>query len=136
MFLTDLVESLITSFDIKNESAKDPIISRVIDYVLFAWSTEKNLSLAFDRYKNRKVELSIDQGSLIWGSHVIIPKALQPHVLESLHEAHPGMSQTKSLARSNFWWVKMDKVIDKRVKMCESCQKHQSVPASAWVHPW
>ena len=56
--------------------------------------------------------------------------------IESLHEAHPGMSRMKSLARSYFWWVKIDKDIEKRVKTCESCQKHQLMPASAPVHPW
>ena len=30
VFLTDLVESSVTSVDVKDESAKDPIISRVI----------------------------------------------------------------------------------------------------------
>ena len=33
MFLTDLVESTVTSLDVKNESAKDPIICRIIHYV-------------------------------------------------------------------------------------------------------
>ena len=42
----------------------------------------------------------------------------------------------KSLARSYFWWVKIDEDIKKIVKTCESCQKHQSMPASALVHPW
>ena len=80
--------------------------------------------------------IKYDQGFFIWGNRVIIAKALQPNVLENLHEAHPGMSRMKSLARSYFWWVKMDEDIKKRVKMCESCQKHQSILASALVYPW
>ena len=103
VFLTDLAESPVTSFDVKNESAKDPIISRVIHYVQFGRPREKTLSPAFDPYKNWKVELSIDQGYLIWGNCVIVPKSLQPNVLESLHEAHPGMSRMKPLARLYFW---------------------------------
>ena len=55
----------ITSLDIQNKSAKDPIISRVIHYVQFGWPTEKTLSPVFDPYKNGKVELSIDHGRLI-----------------------------------------------------------------------
>ena len=58
VFLTDLAESPVTSLDIKNESAKDPIISRVIHYVQFGWAMEKTLSLAFDPYKNHNVELN------------------------------------------------------------------------------
>ena len=84
------------------------------------------------------MELSIDdQGFFIWGNRVIIAKALQPNVLENLHEAHPGMSRMKSLARSYFWWVKMDEDIKKRVKMCESCNQsyiNQSLPQHRFIH--
>ena len=121
VFLTGVVEPSVTSLtlcmkglNVKNESTKDPIISRVINYIQFVSPTEKALSPVFDPYKNRKVELSIDQGC--WGNRAIIPKALQPNVLESLHEANPGMFQMKSLARSYFWWVKIDEDIEKRLK--------------------
>lgn len=42
----------------------------------------------------------------------------------------------KSLARLFFWWVKIDEHIAKRVKTCESCPRHQSMPVPASVHPW
>ena len=74
------------------------------------------MSPAFDPYKNRKVELSIDQGCF--------------------NEAQPRISRMKSLARSCLLWVKMNEDIEKRVKTCESCQKHQLMSASAQVHPW
>ena len=102
MFLTDLVKLPLTHLDVKNKSAKDPIISRVIHYAQFGWLTEKTLSSAFDLYKNRKVELGIDQDSLIWENRPIIPKTLQPKVLESLHEAHSRISRMKSLSKSYF----------------------------------
>ena len=111
VFLTDLVESPVTSLDVKNESAIDPIITRVIHYVLLGWPTEKALSPAFDPYKNHKEELSIYQGFLIWDNRVLIPETLQLNLLESLHEAHPGISRMKSLASSYFWWVNMDEDI-------------------------
>ena len=117
VFLTDLVESPVTSLDIKNESFKGPVISRVIDYVQFGWSTEKKLDLAFDPYENRKVELNIDQGCLIWENRVIIPKMLQLNVLKSLHEAHPVMSRMKSLARLYFCWVKWTETLKKELKL-------------------
>ena len=63
----------------------------------------KKLSPAFGPFKNHEVGLSIDQGCLIWGNRVIIPKTIQQNVLESLHEAHPGMSRMKYLARLYFW---------------------------------
>ena len=99
VFLTDLVESPVTSLDIKNESFKGPVISRVIYYVQI------------------KVELNIDQGCLIWENRVIIPKMLQLNVLKSLHEAHPVMSRMKSLARLYFCWVKWTETLKKELKL-------------------
>ena len=63
--MADQVESPVTSLDVKNESAKDPIISRIMCYTQLGWPTEKTLIPAFDPFKNRKVELSIGQGCLI-----------------------------------------------------------------------
>ena len=72
----------------------------------------------------------------LWGNRVIIPKPLHMNELESLHEEHPGMSQMKYLVRSYFLLVKADEGIEIRVKTCESCQKHQSIPALVPVHLW
>ena len=48
VFLRDLVESHITSLDIKNELSKDRIISSVIYFFQFGLPTTKTLSPAFD----------------------------------------------------------------------------------------
>ena len=48
----------------------------------------------------------------------------------------PRNSRMKSFMRLYFWWVKVNEDNEKRVKWSESCQKHQSKPASALVHPW
>ena len=72
----------------------------------------------------------------LWGNRVIILKPLHMNELESLHETHPGISQMKCLVRSYFWLVKADEGIEIRVKTCESCQKHQSIPALVPVHLW
>ena len=40
---TDLVESPLTSLDVKNEPAKNPVVSIVIHHVQFGWSMELKL---------------------------------------------------------------------------------------------
>ena len=37
----------------------------------------EKLSPAFGPFKNREVELNIDQGCLIWGNRVIIPRTTE-----------------------------------------------------------
>lgn len=94
VFLTDLVESPVTSLDVKNEPAKYPIISRVKHYIQLGWPTKSTLSPTFDPYKNFKMELSINQDCLIRGNRLVAPKTLKPKVLECL--AQQAMSHLKS----------------------------------------
>ena len=67
---------------------------------------------------------------------MIIPESLQPQVLKSLHENHPGISRMKSIARSYFWWSGLEKDIEDLAKSCSACQANKSAPAVALLHPW
>ena len=57
-------------------------------------------------------------------------------MLSELHEAHPGESRMKALARSYVWWPELGQDIVKKVKDCEKCQANQKTPAEAPLHPW
>ena len=66
-----------------------------------------------------------------WGIQVVIMKALQPQVLNSLHTNHPGISRMKAIARSHFWWEGLDQEMETLGKSCQSCQSNQSNPSVA-----
>lgn len=51
-------------------------------------------------YAKRKLELSVLDGCILWSSRVIVPSPGQAQVMDALHDAHPGISRMKSLARS------------------------------------
>ena len=51
-----------------------------------------------------KLELSVQDECLLWGSRVEVPEVLRPRVLNELHSGHVGICRMKSLARSYFWW--------------------------------
>ena len=87
-------------------------------------------------YFSCRDELSIEEGCILWGVHVIVPKKLQSEVLTMLHEGHVGIMKMKMLARSYVWWPGLDKAIEQLVKSCKSCQEVQKVPESAPLHPW
>ena len=57
-------------------------------------------------------------------------------MLSELHEAHPGESHMKALARSYVWWPGLDQDIVKKVKDGDKCQANQKTPAEAPLHPW
>ena len=57
-------------------------------------------------------------------------------ILEELHQAHPGMTRMKGLARGYVWWPQLDRDIERKVRSCIDCLEHQRVPDKAPIHPW
>ena len=130
--------TVVTAEDIKHWTAKDPVLSTVLRYILSGWPDhidhvqEHELSVYF----RRRQELSLQDGCILWGTRIIVPIQGRSQLLDELHEGHPGMSRMKALARSFVWWPGQDKDIENRVNMCHSCQLQQNTPSSAPLQPW
>ena len=56
-----------------------------------------------DLYFQRREELSIEDGCILWGVTVVVPTQLWAKVVEEIHEGHPGIGRMKSFARSYIW---------------------------------
>ena len=88
-------------------------------------------------FYNRRTELSVLDGCLLWGARVAVPRKGQKLVLEKLHDTHIGMSRMKALTRSYVWWYGMNKQIEAHVKGCTSCLNcRPSSPSQASLYPW
>ena len=110
-------------------NSKDKESSKIIQNTQFQWpknNTDNKQSLFF----NRKYELSVERGCLVWGAQVIILPVLRvrERVLKHLHESHPSITRMKNLAKSYFWWSNMDKFIEDFVNSCEQCQINHDMP--------
>jgi hypothetical protein len=76
----------------------DQVLARVLQLIQIGWVnhvTESDLL----PYRQRREELTIQSGCIMWGLRVVIPPKLRKQVLEELHTAHSGMVQIKALAR-------------------------------------
>ena len=72
----------------------------LVDCVKREWT--KEVAKDVQSFIQRKNELSIENGCLLWGTLVVIPKSLQGILLQSLHESHPRITCMKALAQSYF----------------------------------
>lgn len=137
--LTHLVHqlstSIVTAQQIKHWTERDPLLSRVRRLVSAGWTVQEPDS-HLQPFHNRRHELSIVDGCILWGSRVIIPQERREVILQQLHECHPGVTRMKSLARAYVWWPKIDSDIDSLVKTCDSCQQDRSMPHRSPIHPW
>ena len=125
-----------SSKQIRQWTQRDPILSKVSNLVLQGWATAEDDSDDLVPYARRKLEISVEDGCLLWGQRVIVPPPGRQRVIDELHEGHPGTSRMKSLARSYVWWPGIDSDIENKVKSCPECQEQQKSPPSAPLQPW
>ncbi|XP_062374782.1 uncharacterized protein K02A2.6-like [Sardina pilchardus] len=136
VFLMDrLSNAPVTAKQIKTWTDRDPVLSQVRRWVMQGWPLAVQQE-KFQPYAKRKLELSVLDGCILWGSRVIVPSPGQAQVMEALHDAHPGISRMKSLARSFVWWPGMDGALEEKVRACSQCQSNRKMPVAAPLHPW
>ena len=137
--IINLVEHLegttVTAKQIKLWTSRDVILAKVLNHVLYGWP-EATQEDSLKPFFNRKEELSVQGGCLLWGSRVIVPTQGRSLVLQELHQSHPGVSRMKALARMFIWWPGLDKEIETTVKHCYTCEENHRKPRQEPLHPW
>ncbi|GBM59600.1 Uncharacterized protein K02A2.6 [Araneus ventricosus] len=133
LFLEELHNPLVKADEISKATLRDPVLSRVLNWVLKVWPESAKECRIF--YLTRH-ELSVHKNCLLWGSRGIILEVLRRTVLDELHISHPGIQKMKSLARWYVWWPKIEEDIENHVGLCEPCQQTRHAPPRAPVHPW
>ena len=134
LLMENLQASPVGARQIKRWTDRDPTLSQVRRLVSHGWKNTTDPDLR--PYQQRKDELSIHDGCILWGNRVVVPPPGRKSVLEELHLSHPGISRMKSLARSYVWWPNMDKELEAMVKTCIQCQLNRKSPPASPLHPW
>ena len=136
MFKVSFIDELpIMASDIAEETSKDPVLSRIYQYIMEGWP-QRDVEDNLKPFYHRKDQLTTDQGCLLWRTRAIIPKVLQSRLLQELHFTHPGMVKRKVLAHSYMWWPNIDCNIEEIVKTCKECAAQRSLPPVALLHSW
>ncbi len=99
LLIHHLDQILVTASHIKQWTDTDIVLSRIRRFIQCGWSNCQEGS-ELNPYINRKSELSVLDGCILWGARVVIPSRGQEIILKQLHEGHPGVTKMKSLARS------------------------------------
>ena len=124
----------VNSKDISAATRTDPVLSKVVEYIMTGWPHHVDDDLKL--FKMKELELTVEDGCFLWGRRVVIPAKHQHLVLNELHSGHQGIVKTKSLARLHVWWPNIDKDIETLVLGCGACNNVKNKPAAAPLHPW
>lgn len=117
---------------------RDSTVTNVIKYTRYGWAVHSaaGLEAEYKPYFDKRLELSVDDGCLLWGSRFVIPNILRKKILFMLHEGHPGISHMKSLARSIVWWPGIDAELESCVNQCSSCQTYRKASKPVAYRAW
>lgn len=129
-------EALLLDYNvIKSETKSDPILSRILSYVLDGWPSEIDIK-ELRPYFNRKNELYIELGCVMWGHRLVIPSVCRKNIISELHDAHMGIVKTKALARSYVWWPGIDEEVESACRACPVCAAVADEPPAHVPHSW
>ncbi|XP_054259325.1 uncharacterized protein K02A2.6-like [Macrosteles quadrilineatus] len=124
----------ITAKDIARLTDRDPVLSKVRDFIWHGWRSADEPELI--AYFRRKDELSVDNNCVVWGARVVVPEKLRSAVIRLLHDQHPGISRMKMLARSYVWWPGLEKNIEETVSTCTVCQCTRNAAVKVPLYQW
>lgn len=132
-FICDDVKTIDRN-EIREATARDPILTKVRDYLLKGWPVQVEEGL--QSFKSKELELTLESGCILWGHRLVIPSICRERILSELHSAHMGVVKMKTLARSYVWWPRIDHDIENLAKSCDACLKDGPNPPKAELHVW
>lgn len=110
--------------DIRTATASDPTMLQLLENVEEGFPTSKaDLPADLRPFHQYRTNLSSFDGVVLYHDRVVVPKSLQPRVLESLHSAHQGVSQMCSRAETSFFWPGMNPAISDLRAQCPDCNR-------------
>ena len=125
----------VTSDQLKAETQNDRVLKQVHEYCLTGkWPN--NIGPELKPYFDKREEISIENGIILWGLRVVIPMKFRNQIMQELHSSHPGVVRMKALSRIHVWFPNIDKQIEQEVRNCQQCAQVTKNPAKAFVHPW
>ena len=77
--------------------------------------------------KEKKDELSVVNGMIMWNARVYIPINLRKEIMEKLHSGHQGQVKTYRRCQDSVWWPGIRKEIIEMVERCEVCIKNRRI---------
>ena len=106
--------------EVRQETQQDALMMEVMKMIMGEKPGRKEQELW--SFKLIKDELSINNGLLLRGDRIVIPRRLQKKIIRIAHRSHQGIVKTKALLRETVWFPGIDRQVEQAVQECILCQ--------------
>ena len=91
------------------------------------------------QYRKIKNDLTVndDDSLILKGNRIVLPRPYHAIAVKLAHVGHLGIEKTKALLRSKIYFVGMDRLVEKEIIDCASCQTigNGKPPAPLYIMP-
>lgn len=108
--------------DVRKASKIDPEYQLLYETITKGFPNDNNIPTSLRQYLNKKDMLCIDQGLVVCGQRLLIPKSMRKEILKRLHSSHQGIEKTRRRARQCVYWPGINNDVENVVKSCKQCQ--------------
>lgn len=116
--------------EIRAATAKDKVLQALQKVILDGWPENRNeCPKETQDFWNYRDELCVQNGFLLKGSRIIIPRSLRSEILDKIHTGHLGMEKCKRRAKISVFWPGISNDIENCVGQCQACL--ENLPAQA-----
>ncbi len=109
------------------ETAKDPVLQQLGQYVMSGWPDSKQeVKPDCQTYWAFREEISLCDGLLLKADRLIVPSSLRRDMLTQIHRSHLGIEKCRQRARDVLFWPGMNGEISDMVSKCPICLENRS----------
>ncbi|KAK3107438.1 hypothetical protein FSP39_014641 [Pinctada imbricata] len=113
--------------ELQQKTGEDETLQTLKNTVQNGWPMNKSqLPYCLHPYWSIRDEIAFIDGLLYKGDRLIIPKSLQPEMLNIIHQSHLGIVKCKSRAREVLYWPGMSSQIEDKISQCSVCAEIQN----------
>ena len=110
----------------------DPEYTALCESVLNGFPSQRSdLAPSLCPYWGVRDQLAVDDGVLVCGSRLVIPRSLRKETLWRPHDSHQGIERTLRSAQQSVYWAGIDRDITATVQSCTACQER--LPSHSWL---
>ena len=103
---------------LQEATSQDQHLQHLIEYVIQEWPESKNQLLQDIRtYLMFRDNMTVIDGIVIKGTHIVMPEALHLKMLKQLHINHMDIENTKLLVHKSIYWIGMNADIENHIKL-------------------
>ena len=129
---------------IRQETRQDVELNRLMETIVAGWPEKRrDVPKQIQPYWPFRDELAVEDGLVVKGPRIVIPRILTPTILSKLHEGHQGVEKSKLRAKDCVYWINISRDVGLITAQCATCQQYRTsqmretlLPHEVPTRPW